>query len=51
MNIFWLLRGVGPFLCEMVVVVDIFWLMVGGSGHILAGGGNILDGGEWWVLA
>ena len=29
MNIFWLLRGVGPFFCEMV----------GSGGYILAGGG------------
>ena len=47
------------------MVVDIFGLVVGGGGHILAGGGwlwmvvggggYILDGGgwfgSWWVVA
>ena len=26
------------------MVVDIFWLVVGGDGHILAGGGS------WWMV-
>ena len=39
MNIFWLLRGGGPFFGKWWVVVDIFWLVLGGGGCILAGGG------------
>ena len=31
MNIFWLLRCGGPFFWKWQVVVDIFWLVVGGS--------------------
>ena len=44
MNIFWLLRGGGPFFGKWQVVVDIFWLVVGGGGYILAGGG------WWWMV-
>ena len=44
------------------VLVDIFWLVVGGDGYILAGGGwwfvvvdifwLVVDGGGWcWVVA
>ena len=43
MNIFWLLLDGGPFF-GWFVVVDIFWLVVGGSGYILA------SGGWWWVV-
>ena len=43
MNIFWLLLDGGPFF-GWCVVVDIFWLVVGGSGYILA------SGGWWWVV-
>ena len=61
MNIFWLLRGGGPFFGKWQVVVDIFWLVVGGSGYILTGGGwqwVVVDifwlvvggGGWWWVV-
>ena len=35
------------------MVVDIFWLVVGGGGYILAGvggGGYILAGGGWWSM-
>ena len=58
MNIFWLLRGGGPFFGKWQVVVDIFWLVVGGSGYILTGGGwqwvvvdifwLVVGGGGWW---
>ena len=52
-SIFWEMFG---------IVVDIFWLVVGGSGYILAGGGGwwwtfgwwwvVVDGGGWkWVVA
>ena len=39
MNIFWLLQDGGQFFGKWCVVVDIFWLVVGGRGYILAGGG------------
>ena len=58
MNIFWLLRDGGLFFGKWQVVVDIFWLVVGVGGNILAGGGrwwmvvggggHILAGGGWW---
>ena len=38
MNIFWLLWGGGHFFGEWQVVVDIFWLVVGSGGYILARG-------------
>ena len=54
MNIFWLLRGGCPFFGKWQVVVDIFWLVVGSGGYILAGGGvggHILArDGSWWVV-
>ena len=60
MNTFWLLRGGGPFFGKWKVVVDIFWLVVGGSGYILAGGGCwwvvldifwlVVGGGGWWWI-
>ena len=54
MNIFWLLRGGCPFFGKWSVVVDIFWLVVGSGGYILAGGGvggHILArDGSWWVV-
>ena len=31
--------------------MDVFWLVVGSGGYILAGGGwrwVVVDGGEWW---
>ena len=31
MNIFWLLRGAVPFFGKWSVVVDMFWLVVGGG--------------------
>ena len=37
MNIFWLLRGSGPFFGKWQVGVDIFWLVMGG-------------GRWWWVV-
>ena len=40
----WLLRGDGPFFGKWWVVVDIFWLVLGGGGYILA------DGGWSWVV-
>ena len=54
MNTFWLLRGGGPFFGQWQVVVDIFWLVVGGGGWqwvvvdilwLVVGGG-----GWWWVV-
>ena len=39
MNILWLLLGAGPFFGWWCVVVDIFWLVVGGGEYILAVGG------------
>ena len=60
MNKFWILWGSGPFFGKWQVVVDIFWLVVGGGGYILAGGGwlrvvvgscgYILAGGGWWWM-
>ena len=50
MNIFWLLLR-GPFFGWWCVVVDIFWLVVGGGGYVSAGGrlGWMVVGcGEWW---
>ena len=44
MNISWLLRGDGSFFGKWWVVVDIFWLVVGGARYILAGGAS------WWVV-
>ena len=35
----WLLRGDGPFFGKWWVVVDIFWLVLGGGGYILKGDG------------
>ena len=32
MNMFWLLPGAGPFFGKWLVVVDIFWLVLGGGG-------------------
>ena len=32
MNIFWLLLGNGPFFGWWSVVLDMFWLVVGGGG-------------------
>ena len=43
MNMFWLLRGGGPFFGKWQVVLDIFWLVVGGGGYIL-------DSGGWWMV-
>ena len=41
MNIFWLLRGSGPF----------FWEMVGSDGYVLASGGWWwIYFGWWWVV-
>ena len=62
MNVFWLLQSGGPFFGKWQVVVDIFWLVLGGSGYILTGGGwqwVVVDifwlvvggGGWWWVVA
>ena len=39
MNIFWLFLGGSPFFRWWWVVVDVFWLVVGGVGYILASGG------------
>ena len=51
MNTFWLLRGGGPFFGKWQVVVDIFWLVVGGRGCTLAGGGCWWTYcGWWWVV-
>ena len=54
MNIFWLLRGGGPFFGTWQVVVDIFRLVVGGGGYILAGGAwwwyVLAVGWQWWVV-
>ena len=44
MNKFWILWGSGPFFGKWQVVVDIFWLVAGGGGYILAGDG------WWWVF-
>ena len=43
MNIFWFLRGSGPFFEKWQVVVDIFWLVVGGGGWwwVVMGGGKV----------
>ena len=60
MNIFWLLRAGGPFFGKWWVVVHMFWLVVGGSGYILASVGwkwlvvdifsLVMDGGGWrWI--
>ena len=58
MNKFWILWGSGPFFGKWQVVVDIFWLVVGGGGYILAGDGwwwvvvdifwLVMVGGGWW---
>ena len=51
MNILQLLQSGRPFCGKWQVVVDIFWLVVGGCGYILAGGGRwwmVVGGGEWW---
>ena len=60
MNIFWSLLGGGPFFGWWWVVVDIYWLVVGGCGYILAGGGwwwvvvdmiwLVVGGGGWWQI-
>ena len=60
MNIFWLLQAGGPFFGKWCVVVHMFWLVVGGSGYILASVGwkwlvvdifsLVMDGGGWrWI--
>ena len=49
MNIFWLLRGGGPFFGKWWVLVDIFQLVVGGGD----GGGwqwVVVGGSEWWWI-
>ena len=53
MNIFWLLRGGGPFLGKWWVVVDIFWLVVGDSGlwSIYFGWWWVVVGGGRYILA
>ena len=51
MNIFWLLRSGGPFFGKWKVAVDIFWLVVGGCGYILAGGGWWWTYFGWWWVA
>ena len=51
MNIFWVLRGGGPFFGKWQVAVDAFWLAVGGGEYILAGGGWWqIYFGWWWVV-
>ena len=53
MNILQLLQGGGPFFEKWQVVVDIFWLVVGGGGWlwvVVDGGGYILAGGGWWWM-
>ena len=54
MNIFWLLRGGGPFLGSVRqwwVYFGWWWVVVGGGGYILAGGGSwwmVVGRGGWW---
>ena len=50
MNISWLLRGDGSFFGKWWVVVDIFWLVLGGGGYILAGGGWCQIYFGWWCV-
>ena len=52
MNIFWLLLGGSPFFGWLWVVLDIFWLVVGGGWMVV----NIFwlvvgGGGCWWLVA
>ena len=52
MNIFWLLRGGGPFFAKQQVMVDIFWVVVDifwlWWWVVVGGGGDILAGSGWW---
>ena len=53
MNIFWLFRGGSPFFGKWYVVVDTFWLVVGGGEYILAGVGwrwMVVGGSGWWWI-
>ena len=51
MNISWLLRGDGSFFGKWWVVVDIFSLVLGDGGYILAGGGWCqIYFGWWWIV-